>query len=203
MNITRKAELSLLEEPFPLTRSCLLTLCCWKILALGMPKPRSWLSLEPAQRHQRSCTSRRKLLHAGCREGLRPVPAGAVPSRGDAAAVCSGCIPVRVRVPQLRGKLEHSLLLRRRRRRQTIAQGSRWSGWRRQLGGSSLLGVVVVGGWMLPVVGRDLPARSSGQQDRPFHLLQSRRSLGSTAWGQGGTSNASTSRSLKRVKQDV
>lgn len=49
MNITCKAQLSLLKNP-SLAHSRHFCLCCWKILAPGMPKCFTRISLIPAQR---------------------------------------------------------------------------------------------------------------------------------------------------------
>lgn len=49
MNITRKAQLSLLENP-SLAHCRHFGLCCWKILAPGMPERLTWISLIPAHR---------------------------------------------------------------------------------------------------------------------------------------------------------
>lgn len=57
MNITRKAQLSLLENP-SLAHSRHFGLCCWKILAPGMPKCLTQILLIPAQRIPASGDSR-------------------------------------------------------------------------------------------------------------------------------------------------
>lgn len=57
MNITRKAQLSLLENP-SLAHSRHFGLCCWKILAPGVPERLIRISPIPAQRIPASGDSR-------------------------------------------------------------------------------------------------------------------------------------------------
>lgn len=64
MNITRKAQLSLLENP-SLAHSRHFGLCCWKILAPGMPKCLTQILLIPAQRIPASGDSLLKPLLPG------------------------------------------------------------------------------------------------------------------------------------------
>lgn len=79
MNITRKAQLPLLENP-SLAHSRHFGLCWWKILIPGKPKCLSWISLIPAQRHE------------GCAQGetevlMKPLSAARDRSPGRAAVL--------------------------------------------------------------------------------------------------------------------
>lgn len=70
MNITRKAQLSMLENP-SLAHSRHFGLCCWKILAPGMPKCLTQISLIPARRILQVETQV-LLKPLGCCQGPQP-----------------------------------------------------------------------------------------------------------------------------------